>query len=56
MKKYTYILLFLLFILPTILLLSGCDPTDIVQSEYCCLSPMASIPFLVLAIFQMKKN
>lgn len=53
-KKMMILSLFLLILLPIILLLAGC--TEWVESESCCLSPMTAVPFLLLAVFQMRNN
>ena len=56
-KKITLLSLFFLVLLPITMLLSGCmDVIDTVSDELCCFSPMAAVPFLLLAVFQLRKD
>ena len=57
MNKYAYPLLFSLILLPLVLQSTGCSVLDwLSDSGLCCYSPVAALPFLVLAIVQMKKQ
>jgi hypothetical protein len=56
-KKITLLSLFFLVLLPITMLLSGCMETfGRVSDEFCCYSPMAAVPFLLLAVFQLRKE
>ena len=50
-KKMMTISLFLLVLLPLTTLLTGClDLDGFIGGEYCCFSPLAAVPFLLLAV------
>jgi len=56
-KKITLLSLFFLVLLPITMLLSGCmDTFDSISDELCCYSPVAAVPFLLLAVFQLRKD
>ena len=53
-KKMMMLSIFLLVLLPITTLLAGC--TEWVDSDACCFSPLAAVPFLLLAVFQMRND
>jgi len=56
-KKITLLSLFFLVLLPITMLLSGCmEIFDGINDELCCFSPMAAVPFLLLAVFQLRND
>jgi len=38
------------------MLLTGCEYYNPAESGFCCFSPLVAIPFLLLAVFQMRKD